>query len=454
MREEHWGPLEDSQIVRQLAHSPADLPTRVLLRAQWVAKQDKLEPVLRTWQRSAKQALFVLLACAIISGMGLATSALGDGTRIVNILWALGALLGLHLLTFMLWLLSFFWRAHTGSGGGLSRLWLWASRKLARGPHAALAPQALVNLLARAKALRWMGGALSHSLWLLALCAALSTLLILLSTASYQFAWATTLLEPDTFVRLTRILGWLPAQLGFPLPDEAVVRASDGIQSLPPGARIRWSTWLLGMVLIYGLVPRLLAWLVCLLMSARALRRLRVDMSLPGFAALQDRLQPQAVTIGIDRPAGALHVPQWDSQDLGAITQDRVLVGVELPDDIAWPPGEMSTAIHNAGNLDSREQRKRVLERLSQSPPARLVVVCDARQTPDRGTLALITELAALAAQTRIWLYSPERAPDTTPAAASRHEAWRHQLAQANLPDGWVLLTADHPLQWLGQQHD
>src|SRR3546814_1027118 len=49
-----------------------------------------------------------------------------------------------------------------------------------------------------------------------------SDLLVMLSTASYRFVWATTLLQPDTFVALTRALGWLPAQLGFAAPADAI----------------------------------------------------------------------------------------------------------------------------------------------------------------------------------------------------------------------------------------
>ncbi|KAG1541035.1 hypothetical protein G6F50_014280 [Rhizopus delemar] len=129
--------------------------------------------------------------------IGVALGALGDGSRPVNVLWALGALLGLHALTFLLWLASFLVRASAMTG--LGRLWLWATRKLARGPDGALVPQACLLLLARAGALRWLFGAISHLLWLAALCAALAALLAVLSTASYRFIWATTLLAPDTF---------------------------------------------------------------------------------------------------------------------------------------------------------------------------------------------------------------------------------------------------------------
>ncbi|MES1423528.1 DUF2868 domain-containing protein, partial [Vibrio cholerae] len=82
--------------------------------------------------------------------------------------------------------------------------------------------------------------------------------------ASYRFIWATTLLAPDTFVGLTQVVGWLPAHLGFPLPDAAMVRASDGVQALGADAQVQWSWWLIGVLVTYGILPRLLAWLACL----------------------------------------------------------------------------------------------------------------------------------------------------------------------------------------------
>ena len=82
-----------------------------------------------------------------------------------------------------------------------------------------------------------MFGSISHLLWLTGLCAALATLLTVLSTASYRFIWATTLLAPDTFVWLTQAIGWLPGLAGFPLPDAATVLASDGVQTCRPPPR-------------------------------------------------------------------------------------------------------------------------------------------------------------------------------------------------------------------------
>src|SRR5690606_251849 len=63
------------------------------------------------------------------------------------------------------------------------------------------------------------------------------------------------------------------------------------------------------------------------------------------------------------------------------------------------PPG-----VGNAGVLDNREQRRQLLERLARRPAARLLLACDPRRSPDRGTLALLGELSRSAMQTRVWL--------------------------------------------------
>ena len=205
LREEHWGPLEDADAIRQARNGPDSLEDRILLRAHSLGQREGLHGLIGRWRQGAVLSLLLLLVIAILTGIGSAAGALGDGTRPVNVLWAVGALLGLHALTFLLWLASFLLRP--GQATGLGRLWLWATRKFARGPDAALVPQALMNLLARAGALRGLFGTISHTLWLTGLGAALITLLVMLSTASYRFVWATTLLQPDTFVFLTRALG-------------------------------------------------------------------------------------------------------------------------------------------------------------------------------------------------------------------------------------------------------
>lgn len=445
LREAHWGPLEDAQAVRQVRQLDADLPSRILARATLLAQRENLIPLVEAWRRSATAMLVVLFLLALVSGAGAALGALGDGTRPVNVLWAMGALLGLHALTFLVWLASFLLRPSAVTG--LGRLWLWATRKLARGPDGALVPQAFLNLLARAGALRGLFGSISHLLWLTALCAALATLLVVLSTASYRFVWATTLLAPDTFVWLTQAIGWLPAHLGFPMPDAATIRASDGTQVLPAAAQAQWSLWLIGVVVVYGIVPRLIAGALCAAATLRALRRVRIDPALAGFSTLRDRLEPPALSTGIDRPVDPLHEPRVHAPALEGLGGQPVLLGLELPADLAWPPADLPDGIRQAGNLDTRVERNRVLDALARSAASRLLIACDARQTPDRGTLSLIADLSAHAGQTRVWLILPHAGADT------RADLWRDRLLALGLPAAAVLQTPVAPLDWLETGH-
>ncbi|AOB29510.1 hypothetical protein AKI39_00695 [Bordetella sp. H567] len=475
LREEHWGPLEDQDAVRQARHADGPVEQRILLRARLIARREHLDERVSAWRRGAGLAAILLLVLALAAGAGTALSALGDGTRVVNIVWAAVAMLGLHALTFLFWLCSFAVRAGP-AGGGLGGAWLWLTRKLARGPDAALPPQALMALLARAGAARWLFGAVSHLLWLAALGAALGTALAVLATARYRFAWATTLLSPDAFVGLTHALGWLPARLGFALPAADIVRQSDGTQVLPAAAQAQWAWWLVGLLVVYGILPRLAAWLVSVARLRAALRGLRIDMALPGYAALRSRLQPPAESLGQEGPAPLPHAARIGATALPSTGGQAVLAGLELPDDIAWPPPDMPPAIRAAGNLDSREQRHALLDALALAPARRLLLACDARQTPDRGTLALIADLAGKAAETRIWLMAgipandapgtpranearsgdPDAAgmpPHETGAPADRTAAWRARLREAGMPAEAIMRAADQPLRWLGGEH-
>ncbi|WP_197509403.1 DUF2868 domain-containing protein [Bordetella bronchialis] len=517
LREEHWGPLEDQDAVRQARRADGPVEDRILLRARLIARREGLDERLAQWRQGAGIAAAVLVILALLAGAGTAWSALGDGTRVVNIAWAAVALLGLHALTFLFWLASFAVRAGgRPTGGGLGGAWLWLARKLARGPDAALPPQALMTLLARAGAARWLFGAISHLLWLAALGAAVATALAVLSTARYRFAWATTLLPPDAFVGLTHVLGWLPALLGFAAPDADIVRLSDGTHTLPPAAQAQWAWWLIGLLIVYGVLPRLLAWVLSVARLRAARRRLRVDMALPGFAALRTRLQPPAETLDQEGASPVLHAPRIAAAPMPATGGQSVLAGVELADDMPWPPPGLPAHIRVAGNLDSREQRHALQDALSQAPARRLLLACDARQTPDRGTLALIAELAGKADETRVWLMTGQDTAgvdtcgvhtcgvhtsggdmpraDAPPAAASdvvqvradmpgadmpgagmppakapgvdaprgdasagalanRAAAWRGRLLEAGMSPAAIMRAADQPLRWLGEDH-
>lgn len=442
LREAHWGPLDDDEAVRRARTQGGTLQDRLLARAQWLGAQNGLDQTLSQWRRASLLALMAILLLAVISGASAAFGALGSGERPVNVIWALGALLGLHALTFVLWPFGLLFGTE---GAWLGQAWLWASRKLARGPDAALAPQAFATLLARHGGLRWLLGAVTHGIWLVGLSAALAALLAALSTRRYAFAWETTILSPETFVRLTQALGWLPERLGFATPDAAAILASDGMQALPPAIQAQWSGWLVGAVVVYGILPRLIALGLCTVQLVRARLRMRMDPGLPGLAGLRDRLQPSVEHLGVDAPEGNPEMPRHAAAaaDGAESASGPVLAGLEIPSDLAWP--QLPKDVHDAGIIDTREQRKRLLDRLALAPATRLLLVCDARQTPDRGTLRLVLGLAGHALETRIWLRASDR------AESGRLQSWQAQLSGAGLPDTAISRDGHAALQWLIQ---
>lgn len=442
LREEQVGPLEDSEANRRAIVAGGDLRQRLCHRALWLAERDGQQAALRTWLQGARLALFLLLALALFSGGGLALAALGDGQRPVNVFWALASLLGLHLITLIGWALAFF--AGGEAAGALGRLWLWLSGKLARDAHAAQLAPALLVLLDRQRLTRWALGLLVHGLWLVVLTSALGVLLALLATRRYGFVWETTILGGDTFIALTHGFGALPALLGFPQPDADLVRASGDALVANEAARHAWAGWLVGVLLVYGVLVRGALWLFCLWRWKRGRAQLTLDVSLPGYALLRERLMPASERLGVsDAAPDALVEPQ--AQAPASTADGALLVSIELLDRPNWPP-KLPASVANAGDLDDGAQRRRLLEQLTRYPPARLVIACDPRRSPDRGTLALIAELSRCAAATRIWLL---QAPPGEALDADRLGDWHAAVDRLNLPH-----TSASPLGWLETGHD
>ena len=442
LREEHAGALDDLEANRIARSEGGDLPTRIQRRALWLAERDGLSSALSHWLQGARLALIVLAALAVISGAGLAFAALSDGKMPVNVFWALGSLLGLNLILLLSWALGLMFAGEHGAS--LGRLWLWLSEKLARDAKAAQLPPALLLLLQRHKLNRWAIGLLVNGLWLLAMLSALVMLLTLMATRRYGFVWETTLLGADTFVAMTQTLGALPALLGFNIPTVEMIRASGDAALNIESARQAWATWLVGVLVVYGVVPRLLLALFCLWRWKTGQAKLHLDLNLAGYAQLRERLMPSSERLGIsDAAPERLHRVQSSTSDLQS--EGALLVAIELDDQRPWPP-QLPKNVSNAGILDSRESRHKLLEQLSRFPPARLAIACDPRRSPDRGSLALIAELARNASATRVWLL---QAPPGEALDAERLGDWHVALQQLELP-----FADSAPLNWLENGHD
>jgi hypothetical protein len=499
-------PMDDPEAAAYACAHTDDMEQRILLHANYIGSRDGSLSALLNWRQQARWVLIILLAFALLGGFSTALAVLGDGGRPVNVIWALGGLIGFNLLMLFIWLLNLLpTEAASSERGGIpGRIWFWLSSRFSGGSSYTQEAQhstedvgrsiksgverqresagfavssALVELMQRSRSTLWCFGAITHYLWLFALIGVLSGLLLSLALRSYTFIWETTILPADAFVEFVTFFGWLPDLLGFAVPDADSVRSSgvaegmlaapaDSGFSQPESIRRAWSTWLLGSLLVYGIMPRLLLALWCTQRLFSRLGSVRLQ-NLPAYTVLAARLRPASESAGIrdQQPASLYRSKIGSSSKPG--TRTAVIIGLELNEDfnVAGMASEACVPVVNnaatdpkaaAGEanpaaqpvliiqpVDSREQRSHALAVLSDNPPLRLLMVCNPRLSPDRGTLNWIVDASWQALETRVLL------PETLVAGQVRLNSWQDSLQQTGLSRQQIYFDTSAALQWV-----
>lgn len=441
LEEDRLGRILDDPVADARAREAGgDFEQRVVRRAAETAAGRRFAETLEGLIQVRFWLVLLAVGLALLAGIGAAAAVFGQDAT-VNIGWALAALLGLQLLMLLLWILFTVYRPR-GGGGALGRGAMAAAhgigRRLSRRPDAAVVLSASLGLLRRGGLGRWTASALTHGLWATFCLGALLGSLFALSVRQYEFVWGTTLLTEESFVAMVGLLG-APAQwLGWPVPDEPVVRASriglDGAVG-----RELWSGLLLASLFLYGLLPRTVLAGLSLLLARHSARRLRLDTGLPGYARLSDRLSPRARSIGVVDPDRARQDgPHGPPRGRPApVTGPVLLIGLELERSTQdWPPRLAGVDWVPLGRADDRAQRRDVLAALrARSEPAGVVlVVCSLARTPDRGAERFF---ASLREQTHapVWAVLDEghRLTARGGPRAARVQQWQEAGTRAGL---------------------
>ena len=447
LKEAQWGQLDDRAASVRAAREPT-AARQISARANALGETAGVSSALGRVQSALWVALSVLLGGAVLAGGSAVSAALGAGLQPVNVVSALVVLLGINLLSLTLWLLSLI--LGVGSGGGLAHGWQWLVRKLVTGPEVALAGQAWWSLWQQAGGLRWVLSSVTHAFWLVTSLTMLAVLFFTLSTRHFSFAWETTLLSADSFVALIQFSGAVPQWFGVTIPDSETVRASGHLSTNSAQAQTLWARWLVGAVACYGAIPRALLLLVSLAMVARALPRTQPQLNSPYYQALLAKIQPAALLPEGLQPLVVKPVYSSSRKDAKSATP-AMITGIEL--ESAWPPLGLGGAIVHTVLIDSRDSRNIALGHVAQLNPQRLVIACDARRTPDRGTLRLIAELSSYAGKTLVWL-QPAGGAEVSDAADSRVPVWKNQLQAAMKVDVLVTPLLAPVSEWLGHSDE
>lgn len=435
---EESGPLDDSEALHAASLAASDDAGRLIVRARILGERLGLPTAIARARHAAPWVLAGLAVLVVLAGAGLAGKVVGaeDGSRRINAVAALGSLLGLHLVTLLIWLVGLVWTpgAWRLSLGGL---WLGLSARFASGRQgqAPLLLQAITRLLNRARLLPWALGLASHVVWTLSFTVALGSLLFALAFRRYTLGWETTILEPGFFVRLVQGLGYLPSLMGFPVPSaSAILSAASGAAPIDAAGQRDWALWMTGCLALYGWLPRALLALLCVAMlRMRRAALLQPDLEAPRYRRILQRISalvPATRIVDAD-PGRSSSTQPPTSLPIGATSATRIAIGFELAPQLIWPPSDWPSDLPNQMCDGSATSRTHVLAQLAGAPPRRVLLVCDAAASPDRGTERFVRELLQRSGGVDLLLRVATSAPDSSNDFARR---WRDWIDTTGLP--------------------
>jgi hypothetical protein len=448
---EERGALDDAAALREAQPAHADMPARIAHRARVLGQRIGMLDELARARLMAPWVGIGLVLVIVFGGLALAGSVVGAHDRRINVMAALLSLLGFHALTLLTWLVAVFTPMGRGamSHASLGGLWMALTARVAGGRHgqAPVLLRAATRLLARARLVPWAAGIASHGIWTLSFVVVLAALFFTLSFHRYTLSWETTILDPQVFVRMAEVLGRAPAWLGFPVPSASmpgVPGAGVTADGTDLAGQRAWALWLMGCIVVYGLLPRVL--LLALSLAVWRWRRhgFAPDLSLPYYRRLIERFEALAPPDIVDADPGVVRpAASHRSPGPARATGSRAISAFELAGDMAWPPAGLPADVAVLPASDgSAPGRRQLLDAVARLRPATLVVAVRAVSSPDRGTERLLRELGSHCGQLHLWLARTRSTPRPGDEAAGAR--WHRWLVDTGLGNTSQTDTPDH----------
>ncbi len=311
--------------------------------------------------------------------------------NVVNFFYVLVCLLGFHTIMLVGWLGLTLINQGKQSSNWFANF-VSPSRLIRGKDDVTLAATDLYERQLEHSGMRWYLGKFSHQLWLATLTGMLLAIIFLLVVRQYSFSWESTLLSDQALITLTHVLGWLPSMVGFDVPDNAAIVQSRLVtNALPLTIARQWASLLIGSLLMYGIVPRAIAWVFCALMFRS--KKMRLDIKLPYYQKILNFWQRQVVDVDDFNEAPAPVAPKADIS-----TGNKLVALLEYPanQDNWWQAGLTDSnveTIENFGIVDDRDDMARLMTYLD-THPAQVVLGIHSKALPDRGTLRKLDQIA------------------------------------------------------------
>lgn len=350
-------------------------------------------------------------------------------SNVVNFFYVLVCLLGFHTLMLVGWLI--FTVINRGSQSPSIITSFISPKTLIRGKDDVT--QAAVELYdeqLQHTGMRWYLSRFSHQLWLATLTGMLFAIIFLLIVRQYSFSWESTLLSDQALMTLTHWLGWLPSMVGFNVPDaDAVVQSRLVTDVMPLSIARQWASLLVGSLLMYGIVPRAIAWAFCAVMFNR--KKMKLDLSLPYYQKIISFWQRKVV----DEDDFVEKVQPVAPK--AKVTQGNKLVALleyKHPNPTWYhAAGEafITQPPEDFGVLDDREDMDRMLEYLA-THDVQVLLGIHGKALPDRGTMRKLDKLATHAKQgVIVQLLTDDGSIEAVDSV--RRQQWQSALSERNI---------------------
>lgn len=419
----------------------SDFETNLLSRARHLIGDHRLSETLERTPKLIRMTLSAACLVAIILGAIAALSAVStSGT--INIYWLLLVLVGFNWLSIALWTLGMTVKASQLTGGILPRISTWGAQLINRQQSAqASSGAAWLRCHFAGKVGRWRYSQLTQQLWLLYLGAGLLALLLALMAKQFDFFWGTTLLTDSNFTALTRTLGYPLQAIGLDTPSDQMVLETRIGSGAPLTAehRSHWAQLLLGTLLLWGLLPRLLLWTLSSLMLRLSRNAFSLDYYLPYYVQLRQVLKPDHGPGEIVDPDTApsktasdstLTAERSDAVALAGIPESALWVAIELKPSSRWPTRSQAAPPGTLEVID-RQSLEQATQHIEEHRTSSLAIAVSGDRAPDRGLERTIMALAD--AVGNVWL-TLLRNEDEKLIANERLEAWFRLAQRCGIP--------------------
>lgn len=333
------------------------------------------------------------------------------GSQVVNFFYVVLAILGWHTLSLLWWLFSLLRQDESFFGSVFERLTLKKPvlYKLISPDNPAVLEHAFALQSDIHRPIqRWYVGKVIHQAWLASLLGTLVALVCLFLFRRYDFVWESTLLTDTHFTQVMNLFGALPALLGFELPDVSMTKSYQN-------ARFAWLIMLC--IALYGILPRLVAYVVCVIKSAT---RFEIDTKSYYYANLIHQFSQRIIDQDDYQPTTPTAQPAIDVQG-----KSFVLAVLEHPlHDAIDVASEPVNICHEFGVINDKDSLARAIDTAKQAN-ALIYLIIDAHILPDRGVMRQVSALAQLGLVVRL--------VGIDDAQNSHHHAWQQKLTELGI---------------------